>query len=148
MAAARDGEVEFHADGSVTLAGHELAADEVEIQATPRPGHRGRRRRRARGGHRHRADAELRAEGDARELARAIQDLRREAGLELDDRIELWLDGLRRRRRGRISPAVLRRHARRSEAAGAIAGRRAARGTVELDAGPVTHRLAAGRVTA
>jgi isoleucyl-tRNA synthetase len=37
---------------------------------------------------------ELRAEGDAREIARAIQDLRREAGLELDDRIELWVEGL------------------------------------------------------
>jgi isoleucyl-tRNA synthetase len=36
----------------------------------------------------------LRAEGDARELGRGIQDLRRDAGLELDDRIELWLDGL------------------------------------------------------
>jgi len=32
---------------------------------------------------------ELRAEGDARELQRAIQDLRRDAGLELDDRISL-----------------------------------------------------------
>jgi isoleucyl-tRNA synthetase len=93
MAAARDGSVEFHPDGSVTVAGHSLAADEVEIQATPRPGT---------------AVAEddglvmvldteltpeLRAEGDARELARAVQDLRREAGLELDDRIELWVDG-------------------------------------------------------
>ncbi len=38
MAAARDGAVEFHADGSVTLGGVTLAADEVEIQATPRPG--------------------------------------------------------------------------------------------------------------
>ena len=37
---------------------------------------------------------ELRAEGDARELQRAVQDLRKEAGLELDDRIELWVDGL------------------------------------------------------
>ena len=37
---------------------------------------------------------ELRAEGDARELQRAVQDLRKEAGLELDDRIELWIDGL------------------------------------------------------
>jgi isoleucyl-tRNA synthetase len=36
-------------------------------------------------------DDELRAEGDARELQRAIQDLRREAGLELDDRIEVAL---------------------------------------------------------
>ena len=37
---------------------------------------------------------ELRAEGDARELQRAVQDLRRDAGLELDDRIDLWVDGL------------------------------------------------------
>ena len=36
----------------------------------------------------------LRAEGDARELARAVQELRRDAGLELDDRIELWVEGL------------------------------------------------------
>jgi isoleucyl-tRNA synthetase len=94
MAAARDGAVEFHPDGSVTLAGVTLAADEVEIQATPRPGT---------------AVAEhdglvvvldteltpaLRAEGDARELQRAIQDLRKEAGLELDDRIDLWVTGL------------------------------------------------------
>ena len=38
MAAAREGAVEFHEDGSVTLAGVTLAPDEVEIQATPRPG--------------------------------------------------------------------------------------------------------------
>ena len=36
---------------------------------------------------------ELRAEGDARELQRAIQDLRKEAGLALDDRIELHVAG-------------------------------------------------------
>jgi isoleucyl-tRNA synthetase len=37
---------------------------------------------------------ELRAEGDARELQRAVQDLRKDAGLELDARIELWVHGL------------------------------------------------------
>jgi isoleucyl-tRNA synthetase len=94
MAAARAGEVEFHADGSVTLAGQLLAADEVEIQATPRPGTAVLDR----DGVVVVLDTELTpdliAEGDARELARAVQDLRREAGLELDDRIELWLADL------------------------------------------------------
>ncbi len=95
MAAARAGRFEVRADGSVALAGVVLAADEVEILASPRPGT---------------AVAhdeglvviidteitdELRAEGDAREVQRAVQDLRREAGLELDDRIALVvaLDG-------------------------------------------------------
>jgi isoleucyl-tRNA synthetase len=94
MAAARSGEFQIEPDGGVTLAGITLAPDEVEIQATPRPGT---------------AVAEndglvvildtqltpgLRAEGDARELQRAIQDLRKTAALELDDRIDLWVQGL------------------------------------------------------
>jgi len=94
LAAARSGAFEIHADGSVTLAGVTLAPDEVEIQAVPRPGTAVA------------ADEgivvvidtsltpELRAEGDAREVQRAVQDLRREAGLALDDRIDLWLDRL------------------------------------------------------
>ena len=36
-------------------------------------------------------DDALRAEGDARELGRAVQDLRKQTGLELDDTIDLWL---------------------------------------------------------
>jgi len=94
MAAARENAVEYHPDGSVTLAGVTLGPDEVEILATPRTGMAVA----------HDAGIvvvidteigpELRAEGDARELQRAIQDLRKEAGLALDDRIELWVDGL------------------------------------------------------
>jgi len=94
MAAAREGRFEIHPDGSVTLAGVTVAADEVEVQASPKPG---------------RAVAhdqglvavidteltpELIAEGDARELQRAIQDLRKDAGLALDDRIEVWVESL------------------------------------------------------
>ena len=98
MAAAREGSAEIHPDGSVTLAGVTLAPDEVEILATPRPG--------TAVAHDEGLvvviDTELTpgliAEGDARELQRAIQDLRKEAGLELDDRIDVWVDG--------VAPAV------------------------------------------
>ena len=94
MAAAREGAFEIHADGSVTLAGVTLSADEVEIQATPRPG--------TAVAHDDGLVAiidttltpELRAEGDARELTRAVQDLRKEAELDLDDRITLYIEGL------------------------------------------------------
>ena len=55
MAAARADEVEYLPDGGVRLGGHELAADEVEILATPRPGTAVAARRRHRGGHRHHA---------------------------------------------------------------------------------------------
>ena len=91
MAAARDGRFEILPDGSVQLAGVTLAPDEVEVQASPKPG--------TAVAHDQglvvvidtQLTPELRAEGDARELQRAVQDLRREAALALDDRIELWV---------------------------------------------------------
>jgi isoleucyl-tRNA synthetase len=92
MAAARAGEFEVLPDGSVNLAGVTLAPDEVEIQATSRPG--------TAVAHDEgivvlvdtQLTVELRAEGDARELQRAVQDVRRSSGLELAERIDLWLD--------------------------------------------------------
>jgi isoleucyl-tRNA synthetase len=138
MAAAREGAVTFHDDGSVTLAGETLAADEVEIQATPRPGTAV-------------ADRDglvvvldtamtpaLLAEGDARELTRAVQDLRRDAGLELDDRIEVWVDGLPDAVRIHL-PAVLA-DTLATEGAGEAAAD-ASRADVQLDAGPVALAL-------
>jgi isoleucyl-tRNA synthetase len=138
MAAAREGKVDIRPDGSVALAGLELAADEVEIQATPRPGT---------------AVAEddglvlvldtalsdeLRAEGDARELARAIQELRRDAGLELDDRISLWVVGLRPAVAEHLPAVAIDTLA--EVAAGDIPPD-AQRATVELEGGTVTIAL-------
>jgi isoleucyl-tRNA synthetase len=142
MAAARAGEFEIHPDGSVTLAGVTLGPDEVEILASPRPGT---------------AVAhddglvvvidttitpELRAEGDARELQRAIQDLRREAELALDDRIEVWVDPLPDAIVPFLEAVAGDTLADRIVAGPAPAGLPAT--TVELDAGPV--RLALRRV--
>jgi isoleucyl-tRNA synthetase len=94
MTAAREGRFEIRQDGSVRIGDVELAPDEVEILATPRPG--------TAVAHDEglvvvidtELTPELVAEGDARELQRAVQDLRKEAGLALDDRIELWVDGV------------------------------------------------------
>jgi isoleucyl-tRNA synthetase len=92
MAAARENAVEYHPDGSVTLGGVTLAADEVEILSTPRPGTAVA----------HDAGLvvvldttvtpELRVEGEARDLQRAIQELRREMGLAVDARVDLAIE--------------------------------------------------------
>jgi isoleucyl-tRNA synthetase len=94
MAAARDGRFEIHPDGSVTLAGVTVGADEVEIQASPKPGIAVAHDQGLVAVIDTELTPELIAEGDARELQRAIQDLRKDAGLALDDRIEVWVDGL------------------------------------------------------
>ena len=103
MAAARANEVEYLPDGGVRLGGHELARG--------RGGDPGD----APAGHGVAADDgivmvidttltdDLRAEGDARELTRALQDLRRQAELDLDARIEVWLDA-DSATRGRLAP--------------------------------------------
>jgi isoleucyl-tRNA synthetase len=84
---------QLEADGYIEIAGIKLSSDEVELRAT-----------------RHEAFAlaedagwavaldlelndELRLEGSARELVRALNDLRKEVGLDIADRITVVLDG-------------------------------------------------------
>jgi isoleucyl-tRNA synthetase len=138
MAAARAGEATFNADGSVTLGGVTLAPDEVEIQATPRPGT-------AVAHHEGlvvvldtELTPELLAEGDARELARAIQELRRDAGLELDDRIELWVDGLTPQAAGHLPSVAADTLA---DVASGEPPADASRSSLELEGGSVTVAL-------
>jgi isoleucyl-tRNA synthetase len=92
MAAARDGRFEIHPDGSVTLGGVTLAADEVEVQATPRPGTAVTHDEGLVVVIDTELTPELRAEGDARELQRAIQDARKDAGVELDDEVAVRVE--------------------------------------------------------
>ena len=94
MAAARAGRWTRDGDGTVTVAGHRLAADQYELEletAEDRPSAALRN-----------ADVvvtldvalddELRAEGTARHLVRILQQGRRDRGLHVADRIELTLD--------------------------------------------------------
>jgi isoleucyl-tRNA synthetase len=139
MAAARSGDVSYGGDGSVTLAGVTLAPDEVEIQAEARPGT-------AVASHDGlvvvldtRIDADLAAEGDARELQRAIQELRKGANLDLDETAELWL--------GPLSDAVDRHVAtiaadtRVERQDGPAPANGTERAAVELSGGPVEVAL-------
>jgi len=138
MGAAREGAFEIHRDGSVTLAGVTLAPDEVEIQATPRPGtavaeHDGLVMVLDTA-----LTPELRAEGDARELQRAVQDLRKDAGLEVDDRIDLWVFGLDPAVAGHLETIAAETLA---ELATGDAPPDAVRGSVPLESGAVEIAL-------
>ncbi len=139
MAAARDGRFRLEPDGSVAIAGVTLGADEVEIQASPKPGTAVAHDQGLVAVIDTQLTPALRAEGDARELQRAIQDLRREAGLALDDRIELWVAALPAEVGGHLGTVAT------ETLAAVIAGEPPAdvshRATVELDAGSVLIAL-------
>jgi isoleucyl-tRNA synthetase len=143
MAAARSGEFEINDDGSVTLGGQTLAPDEVEILASPRPG--------TAVAHDEglvvvidtQLTPELIAEGDARELQRAIQDLRKEANLDLDARIRLWVDGLPAGVEPYLATVARETLADEVTRGPAAAGEGSEPVTVELSGGPATIALRA-----
>jgi isoleucyl-tRNA synthetase len=84
---------------------------------------------------------ELRAEGDLRELTRAIQDLRREADLALDDRIEAWLEGLPGALVEGLDRVAADTLADRIEVGSAPSGGKVSRARVQLSSAPVSISL-------
>ena len=87
MAGARSGEWTLNEDGSATVGGVTLQADEFELTARARPGHEVAEDGDLLVSLDTILDAELEAAGMAREVAHRLQALRREAGFEISDRV-------------------------------------------------------------
>jgi isoleucyl-tRNA synthetase len=91
--AAKEGRWALAADGRLSVEGHELEKEEFEIAYLPRPG--------LALAHDHsmmvaldtEIGRDLLIEGYARELIRGVQDLRKKAGYQVEDRISLCCDG-------------------------------------------------------
>ena len=103
MAGARSGDWHVNDDGTATVGGVTLQADEFELTARARAGHEV-----AEDGDLLVAldttlDEELEAAGFAREVAHRLQALRREAGFEINDRIEVAI-GLSEAVASRLDP--------------------------------------------
>jgi isoleucyl-tRNA synthetase len=96
LAAARAGEWQLTGDGRATLAGVTLMPDEFELHARPRPGHELAQEGDLLLALETRLDESLLAEGQAREVAHRLQNLRRSAGYAVSDRIgaTVWGDPL------------------------------------------------------
>ncbi|MEX0993828.1 MAG: isoleucine--tRNA ligase [Solirubrobacterales bacterium] len=72
---------------------HALTADDLQLVMLPREGYQLERQASYAVALRLDLDDVLRREGAAREVVHAIQNARKAAGLEVEDRIELWLSG-------------------------------------------------------
>jgi isoleucyl-tRNA synthetase len=89
----KEGRFSSNPDGTVSVGPHTLLPDEVEISFTGKQGLSVESENGVVVALSVAITPELELEGDARDLVRAIQDLRKEAGFEFSDRIVLGLDG-------------------------------------------------------
>ena len=89
----KEGRFSQNADGTVTVGQYTLLADEVEISYSGKQGLSVESSDGVVVALSTEITPELELEGDARDLVRAIQDLRKEAGFEFSDRIVLGIEG-------------------------------------------------------
>ena len=93
MAGVRSGDWQVNDDGTATVAGVTLQADEFELTARARPGHEVAEDGDLLVALDTTVDADLEAEGLAREVAHRLQAMRKAAGYEIDDRVEVAVRG-------------------------------------------------------
>jgi isoleucyl-tRNA synthetase len=93
MAGARGGEWRLHDDGTASVGGVILQADEFELTARARPGHEVAEEGDLLVALDTALDADLEAEGLARELAHRLQAMRKAAGYEISDRVRVAVAG-------------------------------------------------------
>ena len=93
MAGARSGEWRLLDDGRVEVGGVTLAADEFQLTARARPGHEVAEEGDLLVALDTQLTPELEAEGLAREVAHRLQTMRKTAGFEISDRVEVSIGG-------------------------------------------------------
>jgi isoleucyl-tRNA synthetase len=93
LAALKQNAYEIQSDGTVEAAGQRLAAEEVQISLTPRPGYAAAEGDGFTVALETALTPELRSEGRAREIVHRVQTMRKEAGFRVEDRIELFFQG-------------------------------------------------------
>jgi isoleucyl-tRNA synthetase len=93
MAAARSGDWQLLDDGRVTVGGVTLASDEFQLTARARPGHEVAEEGDLLVALDTQLTPELEAEGLAREVAHRLQTMRKAAGYEIGDRVEVSIGG-------------------------------------------------------
>jgi isoleucyl-tRNA synthetase len=93
LAALRAGEFQVNDDGSVEAAGQRLTPDEVQVSLVPRAGYAAAEGSGVTVALETELTPELLAEGRAREIVHRIQTMRKDAGLQVEDRIVTYYRG-------------------------------------------------------